>query len=114
MQKTFIFSNWLSCITFLIFFSFTHAQCPSNFNDWTHFNRVIYDGNWLIGNNGSLVGSVGYADATPQRQELSTSDSNDGFGLNDYTNDTNYNGTGSDSFVLPLPLPNSSVIRVGK
>lgn len=75
---------------------------------------MIYDGNWLIGNNGSLGGSVGYADATPQRQELSTSDSNDGFGLNDYSSDTNYNGTGSDSFILPLPLPNSSVIRVGK
>lgn len=104
-------SKWpLAILLFnLLAFTSVKAQCnlPS-FNDWQNIIRITYNGNWMMNNSGN-----GWATPPPpsppfRQVEIGTAAtvSNEDFGLNDYTGDTNFN--------FPKALLNSPVIRVGK
>jgi hypothetical protein len=69
-----------------------YSQCPMSFpqsNDWGTWNRVIYDGNWLLNSAGTAYVS------TPNRSAIAPTTSNS----IDFGSDVNFN---LPSFALPL------------
>jgi len=105
MNKMLLSKKLGSNLLLLLFSLQLHSQCPLSFpqsNDWGSWNRLIYDGNWLLNSAGTAYVS------TPVRSALSPTTSNTiDFGVNDYIGDLNFSS-------LAPPLSGSPIIRIGK
>ena len=109
MQKTTFRFKWLYFLAFITQFNYVDAQCVPNFSDWTGVERITYEGNWLLADDGLSYSSN---PTSPIRTVMSpTETDNEWFGLDDYNTDTNFF---DNTTPIPLPLPTSSVIRIGK